>query len=312
MSEQKRFALYPNPAPASFLESAMKQNYPGKPIKAAVVSNHPPGEIVRASGLLREQGLLVDLIGVGGSYRRMAPAVLSQYDVIITVGKTSQYGLVTGVPIYCYDNYGGPGYLSNQNYKEAAYWHFSGRGFGLKSAEQIYREIIQNFDQANEFSQSVLSKARREFDIENNIERILNSAFRKKFVKLEQSSVELFVALQMIIIRKVNSRYDLRCIGAEYNKLQKSHQRLQESHHKLLESHQHINEDNQLLSRELRQNADESAAFKKRKSVRAALLAAKIVYAIKRFVRAVYKKATERFTAKRLNDRNFPVEEEEV
>lgn len=39
-------------------------------------------------------------------YKSITLEILSQYDVAITIGKTVQYCLVMGVPVYVYDKFG--------------------------------------------------------------------------------------------------------------------------------------------------------------------------------------------------------------
>lgn len=200
-SGYERFALFPNPAPNPFLESAVKRPHSDKPTRIAIVSNHPPDEILGASESLKEEGLQVEFIGEGGNYVRMTPDVLSRYDAVVTIGKTCQYALVMGIPVYCYDHFGGPGYLSEQNYRNAASWHFSGRQFGKKSADQIRREIAGEFHQAQLFSQSRMAEAKDEYAIGCNVGRVLCGTLPKGYVKIDPSVVSVFSTLQKIVAR---------------------------------------------------------------------------------------------------------------
>lgn len=104
------YGYFRNPAPMNFVNSRYKPSSQLKNI--LVVSNHPPGELNDAINLMKEMGLNVALFGeMGDEYKSITPEILSQYDVVITIGKTVQYCLVMGVPVYIYDKFGGCGYL---------------------------------------------------------------------------------------------------------------------------------------------------------------------------------------------------------
>jgi len=71
--------------------------------------------------------------------------VLENYDLVITIGKTVNYCLALGVPVYCYDWFGGSGYLNPGNFAINKRHNFSGRdSFRKLSGEAIFREITQN------------------------------------------------------------------------------------------------------------------------------------------------------------------------
>lgn len=136
-----------NPAPDAFLDVA---SVPSEVLsRVLVVSNHVPEELDGAIELLREQGVVVDLVGLqrekGGKPQRIRPESFDGVDAVITIGKTVQFALAAGVPVFCYDHFGGPGWLSEDNLDRAAWHNFSGRGFDHRAAEQIVAELNSGY-----------------------------------------------------------------------------------------------------------------------------------------------------------------------
>jgi len=159
-------ALFPNPAPAAFAQYTHPP-YPAVPRRILVVSNHP----APAMPALEKLGAAVHVRGVAGdSYRRIVPEDFSAYDAVVTMGKTVQYCLCAGVPVYLYGHFGAPGYLTPDNLTPLARFAFSGRGFGgRKSHEAIAGEIRDDFARALEFQ----TARRQEFAGQYSIGRVL-------------------------------------------------------------------------------------------------------------------------------------------
>ncbi|TFD29397.1 glycosyltransferase family 4 protein [Cryobacterium cryoconiti] len=146
--EPDRLQVMGNAAPARFGEVTPT---PSIERRITVVSNHIPPELVAAFEGLREHFDL-DVIGsqteLGATPRRVTPDTLAGTDAIISIGKTVQYSIVAGVPVYCYDHFGGPGWITLENIEEARWENFSGRRAGTKTATQIVAEISDGFDAA--------------------------------------------------------------------------------------------------------------------------------------------------------------------
>ncbi len=142
--------LFENPAPASFArpghQDEGRRNGGSPSARIAVISNHIPDEVLAACADLENRGIaLVTLMGneheKGATPHNITPELLSGFDAVITIGKTVQYCLALGVDVYCYDHFGGPGWLTPENVHSARYDNFSGRGFAQKSDESIAAEI---------------------------------------------------------------------------------------------------------------------------------------------------------------------------
>lgn len=140
----EQLQLFANPAPDEF-KKVTNPTVLGRKPKLAVVSNHIPDEVITATELLSDQ---FDIVLVGSEKERGAtpelvtPDLLANFDVIISIGKTVQYSLMSGKPIYCYDHFGGPGWITANNLNESGFDNFSGRGFSKKTPEVIVKEIL--------------------------------------------------------------------------------------------------------------------------------------------------------------------------
>jgi hypothetical protein len=170
-------SIFDNPSPDTFFEN--NQSYGNKKeLKSiAIVSNHPPEEIFKAKEIIEATSdVSVDVYGrVGGKVERVEPKILKAYDAIISIGKTVQYSIASNTLVYCYDRFGGPGYINETNYDLAHYHNFSGRGFETKSAEDIAEEIVASFKTASIEFDIVHKKHASKFLLSNKINKILNT-----------------------------------------------------------------------------------------------------------------------------------------
>ena len=191
--------IYPNPAPKAFID--MPRVNKGQPSlnKILVVSNHPVSELLAAIDELRKDGIGVDILGEMHEPELVTPLKLLDYDVVITIGKTTQYCLVMGIPVYCYDHFGGPGYLSSSNYIKTSDFNFSGRSFTKKTAPVIKKEIIHRFTAATTFTEKKRISAKRQYDIGLCLSRALKQVTPKGFVKIDPMVVESYIATMQLV-----------------------------------------------------------------------------------------------------------------
>jgi hypothetical protein len=91
--------------------------------------------------------MLIDAIGSEKPAITSAE-LLDHYDCVISIGKTVQYCLVQGIPVFLYDRFGGPGYLNESNYELAEYYNFSGRSKpdGYSLHEAMRNDSCRQFD----------------------------------------------------------------------------------------------------------------------------------------------------------------------
>jgi len=178
--DEDLFRLLENPAPRSFheleQETATTEIPPLKSL--LVVSNHLPSEERDAISLLRHDGVSVEVVGmaqplIDAHPTRVDADLLDKFDAVMTIGKTVQYGLCAGKPVYCYDYFGGPGWLNEDNLQAARFHNFSGRGFATRSAQSIAREIRDDFAEAFRQSIALRPLARDQFSYDRVINDIV-------------------------------------------------------------------------------------------------------------------------------------------
>jgi hypothetical protein len=137
--------VLPNPVSDNFFKETDRTL--GKLKRIAVVSNHIPDEIREVITFLKNDGFDVVLYGLEGIFELITPSILEQYDAVITIGRTVQYCLAMGIPVYCYDRFGGCGWIISSNINEASTFNFSGRCTNRKlTVNEIVKEIKENYE----------------------------------------------------------------------------------------------------------------------------------------------------------------------
>lgn len=116
----ERVHLFQNPAPIGFDSVSAGREY------ALFISNHRPEELMMR---VADIGIPVKFVGANDKPERVTPEMMSGAAFIVANGKSCQYALRAGVPVFLYDHFGGIGWLNHSNFSIAEYFNFSGRGF---------------------------------------------------------------------------------------------------------------------------------------------------------------------------------------
>ena len=139
----------------------------------------------------------------------MGPSILNQYDAILTIAKTVPYCLLANKPVYIYDAFGGgPGWLNQDNYRQARYRNFSGyqnplfpnyegKGFTFKKPNQISQEIIDGYQDALAFQTSHHDDFIQDFSLEVVLPTILQSIQQKEITPFSNAYAESVIASQL-------------------------------------------------------------------------------------------------------------------
>ncbi len=113
----------------------------------AIISNHVPEELKKCIDLLVQANINVDKIGMENKFVLVTHRLLAHYDAVITIGRTVQQCFAAGIPVYCYDRFGGPGWLTRYNVLRSEHFNFSGRCCRRKLlGQEIYEEILNGFN----------------------------------------------------------------------------------------------------------------------------------------------------------------------
>lgn len=168
-----RLELIDNPVPDHVITGAGRDGS-GPLASVLIVSNHPPSELLEAARLLGARGVDVRVVGRDGTYRRLAPSDIDAVDAVVTIGKTTQYALVRGVPVYSYDHLGGGGWITEETIDREHYGNFSGRlDERVLTAEQLADEIVEGFERARAFARAYRPTAAHRWSLTRQLEALL-------------------------------------------------------------------------------------------------------------------------------------------
>ena len=157
------------------------------PSRIGVISNHPPQEISEFSKLAFGNGRLVEFVGQKANHVYVDPDIINKYDLIISIGKTVQYCFSLKVPIYCYDHFGGPGFITPDNIQFEEFYNFSGRGTDRKlSGQEIFNDISSNFSDAMKHLEFLYEYSKENFILENNINNLFAEEALHKNLNLSE------------------------------------------------------------------------------------------------------------------------------
>lgn len=178
-----RLSVLVNLAPDEFLEYK-KENLSNKPKKLAIVSNHVPKELVDSIPIFKRSNINVDIFGENNNVL-ITPQILQNYDVIITIGKTVQYALIMGIPVYNYDYIGGIGYINLENIDKEEFYNFSGRSCCRQiSPDTLVKEIVENYDETKKQMVQIQKIAERRYLLSANIDKLLLQILNSELTEL--------------------------------------------------------------------------------------------------------------------------------
>ena len=112
---------------------------------------------------------------------------------------------MSNTPIYCYDHFGGPGYLNTENFSKAKYFNFSGRGFSRKDANTIASEVIDGFDDCMEFVANMSIDDKRPFRLSVFMSSLLSKV---SLTELSQKDIQS-IRMSYPIEEKISEYYKL-------------------------------------------------------------------------------------------------------
>ncbi|MSS85413.1 glycosyltransferase family 4 protein [Actinomycetaceae bacterium WB03_NA08] len=246
--------FYCNPAPDAFAQIEARASGEA-PQRALVVSNHPPIEVVDAMRILEDSGCQVVFFGESGDeYRLVTPEVISEYDLVVTIGKTVQYCLVSGTPVYIYDHFGGPGYLNADNYEDAAYSHFSGRDSESRSASELFEDIIGRYCEAAKYQRERLTDFRTIYTISSVFLDILQSLTERSLEPPEARVLHAASSALLVAQQRFQSQYEANTLASG---LRKESTRLADAEEQLRQAWS----DNVLLQGQIESLQDELTAI---------------------------------------------------
>ncbi len=164
--------VFYNAAPPEF--DAEPHPLPEQPGRILIVSNHTPPELCEALDVLAAKADIRHMGRTAKNMRRVTPEDIAWADLVISIGKTIQYALVGHKPVYVYDHFGGPGYLTNANYTEVARFSFTGRCCERRLAPAIlHEEILSGYALGRDFAQRPHTDWLARFRLTHHLDHLL-------------------------------------------------------------------------------------------------------------------------------------------
>ena len=142
--------VFPNSVSRDYFGGMSKRGlmHANIPTKIGVISNHVPEEVLKLRDILPD-GMSIDFLGYEKESIEITPQIVRSFDVIISIGRTVQACFAAGVPCYCYDRFGGPGFIDVGELDLHAYANFSGRSQPSRlSSHEILNDILNRYSHA--------------------------------------------------------------------------------------------------------------------------------------------------------------------
>ena len=177
--DNKLIKTFYNAAPSKFIQDIDTSS---NLHRLLLVSNHLPEEIKEASNLAKAlHGIDVRYIGREGEVKRVTPKDIRDADAVVTIGKTVQYTILAGRPVYCYDQFGGPGWILPSNLDLAEAYNFSGRCCNRKiGVVEICSEWISKYNEATSLTKEIKTSRQQRYTLEHYLSNILELADAKR------------------------------------------------------------------------------------------------------------------------------------
>ncbi|WP_156500284.1 glycosyltransferase family 4 protein [Croceicoccus bisphenolivorans] len=167
--------IMPNFIPTAFLEK-VRLDLPEKLENLAIVSNHPPAELLNLVPIMEEMGVKVTIFGHGYRYIPIDHETLISFDTVVTIGKTVQYCLAQSIPVFIYDRFGGPGFIDVEGFRKHEDSNFSGRSDPRRrNAQDLAKEIVDGYANAAEQAIILRQKNAGRFAIDRCVDDVIGT-----------------------------------------------------------------------------------------------------------------------------------------
>ena len=196
---EQQIKILPNTAPDEYFIATPQYT---KLNSIAIVSNHAPQELLDTIKIFKEKKITVTIYG-GKNQKNITPDILKKHDVIVSIGKTVQYCLAMGKPIYNYDYFGGSGYITPKNIDTEEQKNFSGRSFYTKkTSEQIVDEIIEQYNCVLTYQQELKQIAQTRYKLSERINEILDILNKtpNKPIMTDSNKTKLFIDYCCVVV----------------------------------------------------------------------------------------------------------------
>ncbi|WP_371345616.1 hypothetical protein [Ancylobacter sp. IITR112] len=186
-----------NSAPSAFFRPAPPATRRLR--KITVITNHLDPTLKVALDRLALD-LKVEHIGRQSVQRRVTPELIGGCDLVVSIGKTVPYALVARVPVYVYDHFGGPGYLTDSTFARAAWFNFSGRCCErrLEPAE-LARELVEGYPAADGFARRLENAALERYRLEPYLDAMLATPPTSNAARVQRLAADPMVRQERLL-----------------------------------------------------------------------------------------------------------------
>jgi hypothetical protein len=244
--DTKKILVFKNSVPTSWFNKTLLHNS-SELSKLAIISNHPPQEVLDIISILKSKKIDTDLIGISGKARLVDIDLLISYDAIITIGRTVQHCMALGIPVFCYDHFGGPGWLTTDNFQQAEWFNYSGRCCYQKfTSDQLVDSLINGFNENKKYTKIFRNYAWENYLLTKNIETVLN------YINMDNLKTRDYTNFDdELSIGKIGKAYRRILIEREnlHKELERSHSQLQQTQTELERSHSQLQQTQTELER---------------------------------------------------------------
>ena len=178
--------ILPNGVSSSFIDAPTLRNSQELQ-KLMVVSNHFTAEMRAAINLLRAEGVNVVTYGSEEpNYDLITAEIVADCDAVMSIGRTVQYCLVAGVPVFVYDYLGGFGYLNDDVLLVAAMHNFSGRGGWEMKPEDIVDRLMGDYSRAKQWHEDNRSRFAEQYSLDGMMSDLMTSLSPREYEAFDE------------------------------------------------------------------------------------------------------------------------------
>ncbi|KQS55953.1 hypothetical protein ASG17_07835 [Brevundimonas sp. Leaf363] len=201
-----RVVSFHNGAPDTFF--APYRPRPSRPGRIIAVTNHRDPALLAALDGLADHAKVHHFGRSGEKVRRMTPHIIAKADLVISIGKTVPYALAGRIPVYVYDHFGGPGYLTPENRDRAALFNFTGRCSERKLAgRELIDDILGGYRIGNDFARDVPDAWLRRYRLSDHLDRMFEPPLVSNAEKRARMKASPFLAQERMLSDYVRASY---------------------------------------------------------------------------------------------------------
>ncbi len=171
-SNEPNSIVFPNSLGNDWFTPVLNKN--DTETKILVISNHIPKEIYGIEEYLNKHNIKIQFIGHLHEPSLVIPDIFNNVIATITIGHSVQKSISRGFKTYCYDHFGGAGWIIQSNFDLALEYNFSGRCCSRKlDSSDIAKEILNEISTPSINTNNLLERANTLFSLDKNILQLL-------------------------------------------------------------------------------------------------------------------------------------------